>query len=148
MRISDWSSDVCSSDLLPSTCILYASYRYGWDARALGLMMAATGVCSIIVQAALVRPIVARLGERRTLLTGLIFATLGFAGFGLAPTGTWFLAAVPVFALFGLVNPVLPALMTARVGKEEQGQLHGAKASMMGITGLLAPIVFTKRFAT
>src|SRR3546814_14886957 len=29
--------------VLPSTCILYASYRYGWAARAIGLMMAATG---------------------------------------------------------------------------------------------------------
>src|SRR3546814_11137194 len=92
-------------------------------------MMAATGVCSIIVQAALVRPIVARLGERRTLLTGLIFATLGFAGFGLAPTGTWFLAAVTVFALFGLVNPGLQALMTAPVGKDAQGQLQGDRKS-------------------
>src|SRR3546814_17586077 len=111
-------------------------------------MMAATGVCSIIVQAALVRPIVARLGERRTLLTGLIFATHGFAGFGLAPTGTWFLAAVPVFALFGLVNPGLQDLMTARVGKDEQGQLQGANARLMGIAGLLAPIVFTAVLGT
>lgn len=133
--------------VLPSTCILYASYRYGWDARALGLMMAATGVCSIVVQSVLVRPIVARLGERRTLLTGLIFATLGFAGFGLAPSGFWFLVAVPVFSLFGLVNPSLQALMTARVGKDEQGQLQGANASMMGITGMLAPIAFTEVFA-
>src|SRR3546814_8320606 len=104
MRISDWSSDVCSSDLLnalygffvlpeslprerritrivwaranpvgalkllrshpelsglsvvyflfqfahyvlPSTCILYASYRYGWDARALGLMKIGRASC-------------------------------------------------------------------------------------------------------
>src|SRR3546814_12723232 len=119
MRISDWSSDVCSSDLLPSTCILNASYRYGWDARALGLMMAATGVCSIIVQAALVRPIVARLGERRTLLTGLIFAKLGFSGFGLAPPGPWFLAAVPVFALVRLVIPACQELMTVVGGRDE-----------------------------
>lgn len=133
--------------VLPSTCILYASYRYGWDARALGLMMAATGVCSIVVQSVLVRPAVARLGERRTLLIGLIFATLGFAGFGLAPSGIWFLVAVPVFSLFGLVTPSLQALMTARVGKHEQGQLQGANASLMGITGMLAPIVFTEVFA-
>src|SRR3546814_13247771 len=50
--------------------------------------------------------------------------------------------------LFGLVNPGLQALMTARVGKDEQGQLQGANASMMGIAGMLAPIVFTEVFAT
>ncbi|NKF21512.1 TCR/Tet family MFS transporter [Solimonas marina] len=133
--------------VLPSTAILYSSYRYGWDARALGLMMAATGACSIVVQAVLVRPTVARLGERRTLLVGLSFAVLGFAGFGLAPSGAWFLAAVPVFALAGLVNPGLQALMTARVGRDEQGQLQGANASLMGIAGLFAPGAFTQVFA-
>ncbi|HET8881768.1 MAG TPA: TCR/Tet family MFS transporter [Solimonas sp.] len=133
--------------VLPSVCILYASYRYGWDARALGLMMAATGACSIVVQAAVVRPVVTRLGERRTLLAGLVFATLGFAGFGLAPSGAWFLAAIPVFALAGLVNPGLQALMTARVGAGEQGQLQGANASLMGIAGMVAPGVFAQVFA-
>ncbi|WP_028080327.1 TCR/Tet family MFS transporter [Solimonas soli] len=134
--------------VLPSTAILYSSYRYGWDARALGLMMAATGVCSILVQTFLVRRMVARFGERATLLIGLAAGTLGYAGYGLAPSGAWFLAAIPVFALSGLVNPGLQALMTARVGKNEQGQLQGANASLMGIAGMIAPGFFALAFAT
>lgn len=133
--------------VLPSACILYASYRYDWGARSLGLMMAATGVCSILVQALLVRRAVPRLGERGTLFAGLAFATLGFLGFGLAPTGAWFLAAIPVFALAGLVNPGLQALMTACVKPDEQGQLQGANASLLGIAGLFAPGFFTQVFA-
>jgi len=133
--------------VLPSTAILYAGYRYGWDARQLGLMMAATGVCSIIVQMLLVRRVVARLGERRTVITGLTFATLGFAGFALAPTGVVYLLMVPVFSLFGLVNPGLQALMTSIVGPGEQGQLQGANSSIMGIAGMAAPGFFTQVFA-
>ncbi|MFT4048134.1 MAG: TCR/Tet family MFS transporter [Solimonas sp.] len=133
--------------VLPSTAILYASYRYGWDARALGLMMAATGLCSIVVQAFVVRRAVARFGERTALLIGLGAEVLGFAGYGLAPSGGWFIAAIPVFALSGLVNPALQALMTARVDRDEQGQLQGANASLMGIAGMVAPGFFTQTFA-
>ena len=39
---------------LPSTFVLYASYRYGWSERTVGLMLATVGVCSVVVQAALV----------------------------------------------------------------------------------------------
>ncbi|SEQ38777.1 MFS transporter, DHA1 family, tetracycline resistance protein [Solimonas aquatica] len=133
--------------VLPSTAILYASYRYGWNARELGLMMAATGVCSIIVQALLVKPVVARVGERATLLIGLLFASCGFAGYGLAGSGAQFMMMVPVFALAGFVGPGLQALMTRTVSGQEQGLLQGANASMMGIAGLMAPGFFTQLFA-
>ena len=33
-------------EVLPSTFVLYASYRYNWDERAVGLTLAAVGVCS------------------------------------------------------------------------------------------------------
>ena len=56
--------------------------------------MAAVGVSSIIVQGGLVRVVVRRLGERRAALTGLVFGSLGFLGYALAPSGALFLASV------------------------------------------------------
>ena len=35
---------------LPSAFVLYAGYRYGWDATMMGLTLALVGVCSLIVQ--------------------------------------------------------------------------------------------------
>ena len=133
--------------VLPSTWILLTSYRYGWDARALGLMMAAVGLCNVLVQALLVRRFVARFGERRTLLTGLAFSIVGYAGFGLASTGTLLFIVIPVFALAGLVTPGLQALMTQRVSAQEQGRLQGVNASLMGLAGMIAPGFFTQLFA-
>ncbi|MBO0757225.1 MAG: MFS transporter, partial [Bradyrhizobiaceae bacterium] len=40
--------------VLPSMSVLYMTYRYGWDERTVGLAMAAVGVCSMIVQGALI----------------------------------------------------------------------------------------------
>lgn len=133
--------------VLPSVFVLYAGYRYGWDATTVGLTLAAVGVCNVIVQAGLIRPIVSRVGERRALLAGLLFGAMGFAAYGLSPTAGWFFAGIPIFSLMGLYGPSAQGIMTRRVSPSEQGQLQGANASIMGMAGLVGPGLFTQVFA-
>lgn len=134
--------------VLQSTMVLYASYRYGWQEQTMGLMLALVGALSIVVQGGLVRTVVARIGERRALLTGLVCGTFGFLGYGLAPTGRLFVMVTPVFSMMGLYGPSAQGLMTRRVSPSEQGQLSGANSSVMGITGMIGPTIFTVTFAT
>jgi MFS transporter, DHA1 family, tetracycline resistance protein len=134
--------------VLPSVTVLYMGYRYGWNEMQVGLMLAGVGVCSMIVQGGLVKPVVARLGERRALALGLIFGALGFAIYGLATNGTLFLVGIPVMALWGFAGPSAQALMTRHVSPSEQGQLQGAIASITAIAGLFGPAIFTQVFAT
>jgi DHA1 family tetracycline resistance protein-like MFS transporter len=133
--------------VLPSVFVLYTSFRYGWSERMTGLTLAIIGVFNIIVQAVLVRRIVARFGERRALFAGLLCGGVGYAIYGLAPTGIAFMGALPVFAFMGLVGPSAQGLMSRHVGPSEQGQLQGANSSIMGITGLIGPGLFTLTFA-
>jgi DHA1 family tetracycline resistance protein-like MFS transporter len=132
---------------LPSVFVLYASHRYAWDERAVGLTLAGVGVCSAIVQGGLVRPIVAWGGERRAMLLGLGCGAVGFAIYGLAPTGLMFCIGVPVMSLWGLTGPSAQALMTRRVEPTEQGRLQGAQGSLQGVAGLIGPGLFTLTFA-
>ena len=44
-------------------------------------------------------------------------------------------AGIPWQALWGIANPASMALMSRRVGPDEQGQLQGANASIAGIAG-------------
>ena len=132
---------------LPATFVLYAGYRYGWDARDVGLVLASVGICSAIVQGAVVGPAVRRLGERRVLLAGLTCGAVGFFAYGLAPTGMLFLAAVPVVALWGLASPAAQGLMTRHIGPTEQGALQGAAGSVMGIATMIGPGLFAATFA-
>ena len=134
-------------EVLPSTFVLYAGYRYGWDARAVGLTLAAVGVSSAIVQAGLVRPVVRLLGERRALLLGLGFGAAGLALYGTARTGREFCAGIPVMALWGLSWPAAQGLMTRRVSGSDQGRLQGSINSLRGIAGLIGPGLFTLTFA-
>ena len=131
----------------PSVFVLYVGYRYGWDTRTVGLTLAIVGVCGAVVQGVLVKPIVARLRERRTLLVGLCFGCISFVIYGLAPTGNVFWLGIPMGALMGLFGPAAQGLMTQRVRPSEQGQLQGANSSIIGITGLIGPGLFTQIFA-
>lgn len=133
--------------VLPSVCVLYAGYRYGWAPTQMGGVLAAVGICNIVVQALIVKRFVARFGERRALFTGLAFGVAGLAIYGLAPTGALFWIGVPVFAGIGLVNPSVQALMTRHVSPQEQGQLQGANGAIMGLTGIFGPALFTLTFA-
>ena len=133
--------------VLPSVTVLYMGYRYGWNELQVGLVLAGVGVCSIIVQAGLVKRVVAVLGERRALVVGLAFGAVGFSIYGLAPIGWVFLTAVPIMALWGFATPAIQALMTRRVEPTEQGQLQGAISSLTALAGLVGPAIFTQVFA-
>lgn len=134
-------------EVLPSMFVLYTDYRYHWNARTVGLALAAVGVGSTLVSGGLVRPAVKRFGEEGALLTGLLFGAAGFALYGWAPTGAFFWLGIPLVSIWGLAGPAMQGLMTRVVGPSEQGQLQGALSSLRGVTGMLGPILFTQTFA-
>jgi DHA1 family tetracycline resistance protein-like MFS transporter len=133
--------------VLPSTFVLYATYRYGWDARTVGLTLAMVGICAMAVQGAAIEPIVKRLGERRALLLGLGCGAIGFLIFGAAPNGALFWLGIPVMALWGVAGAATQALMTQLVAPDQQGQLQGATASVQSVSQLVGPFLFTLTFA-
>jgi MFS transporter, DHA1 family, tetracycline resistance protein len=126
--------------------VLYVMYRFGWNERMVGISLAVVGVTSIVMSG-LVGPVVNWLGERRALFTGLFFASVGFAIYGLA-WSTWiFLGAILVNSLWSLAGPTSQSLMTRRVLPSEQGELQGAIASLRGIAMLIGPGMFSLTFA-
>ena len=133
--------------VLPSTFVLYASFRYGWDEKAVGLTLAMAGVCAMVVRGAAVGPIVRRFGERNTLLLGLGCGAIGFLIFGAAPTGTMLWLGIPVMALWGVSGAAIQGLMTQLVSPDQQGQLQGATASVQSVSQLAGPFLFTLTFA-
>jgi len=133
--------------VLPSTFVLYATYRYGWDATTVGLTLAMVGICAMAVQGAAIGPIVRRFGERRALLMGLGCGAVGFLILGAAPTGPLFWLGIPLMALWGLAGAATQALMTQLVAPDQQGQLQGASNSVQSVSQLVGPFLFTLTFA-
>ena len=132
---------------LQRTFVLYTEHRFQWDARMVGLTLAAVGACTIVVQGVLVRHAVARMGERRTLLLGLTGGTLGFLGYALAGSGGAMMAVVPVAGVMFFSGPPLQGLMARKVQPNEYGLLQGTNASIMGMAGIIGPVLFTQVYA-
>jgi len=133
--------------VLPSIYVLYVSDRYGWNTRTVGFSLTLVGVCCALAQAGLVKPAVTRLGERGTMLAGLMCGAAGMAVFGTATTGTLFVCGTPLMALWGLAPAAAQSIMTRRVSASEQGQLQGALGSLASIAALLGPELFTLIYA-
>src|SRR5882762_6739332 len=132
---------------LPSMWALYTEYRYAWDRRDVGLSLSIVGASAAIVSGFLVGPLVKRFGERRSLLAGLLFGTLGFASLALTTRGWIILAVVPLIALWGIAAPAMQSLMARHVDPSSQGKLQGAINSLRAITGMAGPVLFTQVFA-
>lgn len=130
----------------PSIFVLFADYQYRWGPREVGWVLAAVGVCSVIVNALLVGRVVKRLGERRALLLGLGGGTLGFVIYGFAEVGWVFLIGIPVSALWALAAPATQALITRQVGADVQGRIQGALMSLVSLAGIVGPAIFAGSF--
>jgi DHA1 family tetracycline resistance protein-like MFS transporter len=127
--------------------VLYAIYRYGWGEKAVGLSLAFVGICTVIISGGMVRPLVAWLGERRTLYAGYFLASLGMALMGAATGSVLFMIGVTVMSLWAIAGPAAQGMMTHRVSASEQGELQGAISSLRGISMLIGPGLFSFVFA-
>src|ERR1700761_2655612 len=132
---------------LPSMYVLYTDYRYHFSPQLTGYAFAGVGIGSTIVSAFLISLAIKKLGEVRTLYTGWLCGTAGFAVLALAPTTAISLISIPLLSLWGLGSPAMNSLMTKRIDKSAQGQLQGALMSMFGVAGMIAPLVFTQIFS-
>ncbi len=132
---------------LPALFVLYTQSRYNWDASTTGWALAIVGISQTVVSGGLVRPAVARLGERTTLAIALGCGALGFLAYAFAPTGAIFMAAPPLIALWGMAHPSFQGLATRLAGQSEQGRLQGALGSLRGVSGMVGPLLFSQIFA-
>lgn len=134
-------------EIYPTLFVLFGDYRYGWTVSQLGLTLAFYGIGSTIASAFLIRPIVARTGERNALLLGLALAAVSSAIIAAAYTGTLFLVSIPIASLAGLTTPSLMAIASRQASETEQGRLQGALGSLQGIAMMTAPPILSEIFA-
>ena len=124
-----------------TTFALFGARRFGFDATHIGYTLAAFGVLGVIVQGALVGSVVKRLGEKRTLIIGLVLAALSWGGSALAHSVPVFLLMlVPSAFGLGFCNPSLVSLVSAAAGKHEQGRVQGAAGALESLGRTIGPV--------
>lgn len=130
----------------PAIWAFWGIAAFGWSEATVGLSLAAFGLVTAVVQGGLTGPVVKRLGERRTVIFGLVMAVVVLFGYGVAPG----LAVVLVLLVFhapeGFVYPALTALMSREAPEDAQGELQGGIASLQSIGMLIGTVLFTQVF--
>ena len=71
----------------PATWAFWATIRFDWSPSAIGWSLAYIGLVMAVVQAAVVGPVIARIGDRRALVIGLAADALGFFLFAFIAAG-------------------------------------------------------------
>jgi MFS transporter, DHA1 family, tetracycline resistance protein len=132
---------------LMNVYVIYADYRYQWTDRTVGLSLAAIGIFSAAYGVLLVKPVVAKLGERGAMTLGLIGGAIGYAMFGFSKTGLLFWLGIPLLNMMAFTWPSAQSILSRKTSPSEQGQLQGAINSLRGISGLVGPGIFTYIFS-
>jgi DHA1 family tetracycline resistance protein-like MFS transporter len=130
-----------------SVWVLYCGHRFGWSAGVMGLQIMASGLLGLAVQARLVGPIVARLGDRGAVVAGAVVNAAALAWAGWSPNGLVFVLSMPIAALGLVFQPALDAMLTKRVQADNQGRLQGAIRSLNALAIVIGPVVYGSMFA-
>jgi DHA1 family tetracycline resistance protein-like MFS transporter len=131
----------------PSVWVLYTTYRFGWNTALQGFALALFGLSSALIQAGLMRFLIARLGDRKVLVVGLVSTVLGFLGYGLATQGWMMYVIIIGTALSAVTQPAAQGLISNQVKADEQGAIQGALVSLFSIAGVITPLIATALFS-
>jgi len=135
-----------STAVYPAIWAFWGIAAFGWSEAMVGLSLAAFGLVTAIVQGGLTGPVVKRLGERRTVVFGLVMAVIALFGYGLAPGLAAVLVLLVIHAPEGFVHPALTALMSREAPEDAQGELQGGIASLQSIGMLMGTVLFAQVF--
>lgn len=118
-----------------------------WNAKMIGYSLGVIGVCIMIVQGLIVRVVIPKIGQEKSVFVGLAFYTLGFVLFAYASTTWMMFAFTAVYCLGGIAGPSIQGLISTHVPANEQGELQGALTSLMSATSVIGPLLMTNIFA-
>ncbi len=134
-------------DALPSTWTFYTMLKFGWGPVDVAWSLVAVGVLTAFSFALLPRLLVPRLGETRAVILGLGLSAIAYAGFSLAPVPLALYGWLVIFAVGGVAQPALNAIMSHLAPADEQGELQGAIASISSLMSIISPLAMTSLFA-
>ncbi len=130
----------------PAVWAYFGKEAFGWSPGMVGASLALFGIAVAVVQAGLIRLVLARLGEAGTILYGLCFNLLAFLVLAFVRDGQMALWLTPLTALGAVVTPALQAQMSKAAPDDRQGELQGVVSSARSVAQIFAPLAMTQIF--
>lgn len=136
-----------ASHAVQSNWSYYTIYKFNWTPEIVGYSLAVVGVLVAFVQGFLIRKIIPRLGQVKSIYLGMSFSALGLLLFGLVSESWMMFAFLIPYCLGGIAGPSIQGVISSQVPANEQGELQGALTSLMSLCGVFGPLLMTNLFA-
>jgi DHA1 family tetracycline resistance protein-like MFS transporter len=121
-----------AAQAVQSVWTFYTMSKFHWNEAWVGYSLGFVGLMIAIVQGGLIRIILPKLGQERSIWVGLLLYAIGLILFAFASKGWMMFAFLVPYCLGGIAGPALQGYMSTSVPANEQGNLQG------GLTGLIA----------
>jgi MFS transporter, DHA1 family, tetracycline resistance protein len=131
----------------PSVWSYFGKAQFDWSPAMIGGSLALFGLAMALVQGVIIRPVLARFGERGTVLFGYVFSVATFFLIAIVTSGTAIMVLTPLAALAGVIPAALQGIMSQAVAQDSQGELQGVLTSASALAMVVAPLVMTATFA-
>ncbi|SEP72155.1 TCR/Tet family MFS transporter [Thalassovita taeanensis] len=131
----------------PAIWAFFTTERFGWSPGLIGISLALYGASMAVVQGALVAPTLRWLGERRTVLAGLVIELGALLLLAFLTSGTAVLVMIPISALGAVGLPALQGILSHSVADDAQGELQGVLSSVSSMAMMVGPLMMTQIFA-
>ena len=136
-----------ASHAVQSAWSYYNMWKFGWNEAWVGYSLGFVGLMVALVQGGLIRIVIPKIGQEKSIYAGLLLYSFGMILFAFATKGWMMFAFMVPYALGGISGPALQGMMSNKVPANEQGELQGALASLMSATSIVGPLLMTYLFA-
>ncbi|MBC9031510.1 MFS transporter [Sphingomonas sp. JC676] len=131
----------------PATWAFFAELALGWNEQAIGWSLAASGLAMATVQMLVTGKAIARYGEERTVVFGMLIGGSVFACYSFVREGWMIYCLIAAGALQALAWPSINALLSRITDASHQGALQGGMASLNSVALIFAPLVLSQTLA-
>ncbi len=124
----------------------YTIQKFHWNSAWVGGSLAFVGLLIAGVQGGLIRVIIPKLGQQRSIWGGLLLYTTGLILFAFATKGWMMFVFLIPYCLGGIAGPALQGYMSTNVPANEQGELQGGLTSLVSVSTIVGPPLMTWAF--
>jgi len=124
----------------------YTIQKFHWNNDMVGYSLAFVGLMIAGVQGGLIRLILPKLGNERSIWIGLLLYAGGLALFAFATKGWMMFAFLVPYCLGGIAGPAIQGYISTSVPANEQGELQGGLTSLMSVSSIFGPLLMTESF--
>ena len=136
-----------ASHAVQSNWSFFTVEKFGWNEKMIGISLGVVGVLVAGVQGGLIRYINPRLGNEKSVYTGLLLYSIGLILFAFASQSWMMFVFLIPYCLGGIAGPAIQSIMSSSVPANAQGELQGVLTGLISLTSIAGPPMMTGLFA-